>query len=92
MLANISVAYKSGNVCFLEPYFPNLLPLKLTLNYSKHVFSSAKNDEKIACLSLFSEHVLCDSRQATLIYILSPTCNEGPSDFKNLQSLYSTIQ
>ena len=40
ILANSSLAYKSGNVCLLEPYFPTLLPSKVTLNYSKHVFSS----------------------------------------------------
>ena len=34
---------KIGIVCLLEPYFHTLLPSKLTLNYSKHVFSGVKS-------------------------------------------------
>ena len=40
---NISLAQKIGIVCLLEPYFHTLLPSKLTLNYSKHVFSGVKS-------------------------------------------------
>ena len=40
---NISLAQKIGTVCLLEAYVHTLLPSKLTLNYSKHVFSGVKS-------------------------------------------------
>ena len=75
VLANISVAYKSGNVCFLEPYFPNLLPLKLTLNYSKHVFSS------VDCI-----WPLYDRSDGLRGYILRP-----PEAISSFESLFERI-